>query len=184
MIGSVGSDRAAQFSPYAALVGFDGVIAETGRLTDRKIELSEAEKAALDRKLPVLEEMLKNSRGANSPQYTALPLHTVHPQHTDTLRQTNLPQFTNLPHITVRYFVSDDLNAGGSYQQYTRRLKKIDRVERAIILVDDGREKQDEERFDGRGASRRTKTIPIDDIQEISMDVMDVVSETPADPVD
>ena len=33
-------DRAAQFSPFAALSGFDGVIAETGRLTDRKIELS------------------------------------------------------------------------------------------------------------------------------------------------
>ena len=26
-------DRAAQFSPFAALSGFDGVIAETGRLT-------------------------------------------------------------------------------------------------------------------------------------------------------
>ena len=37
-------DRAAQFSPFAALTGFEGVIAETGRLTDRKIELSESEK--------------------------------------------------------------------------------------------------------------------------------------------
>ena len=35
-------DRAAQFSPFAALSGFDGVIAETGRLTDRKIEFSES----------------------------------------------------------------------------------------------------------------------------------------------
>ena len=40
--------RAAQFSPYAALVGFDGVIAETGRLTDRMIELSETEKESID----------------------------------------------------------------------------------------------------------------------------------------
>ena len=40
-------NRAAQFSPYAALVGFDGVIAEPGRLTDRKIELSETKKIAL-----------------------------------------------------------------------------------------------------------------------------------------
>lgn len=39
-------DRAAQFSPFAALSGFDGVIAETGRLTDRKVELSESEKVA------------------------------------------------------------------------------------------------------------------------------------------
>ena len=30
-------DRAAQFSTFAALTGFDGVIAETARLTDRKV---------------------------------------------------------------------------------------------------------------------------------------------------
>lgn len=44
-------DRAAQFSPFAALTGFDGVIAETARLTDRKVELSESEKILLDQKL-------------------------------------------------------------------------------------------------------------------------------------
>ena len=40
-------DRAAQFSPFAALTGFDGVIAETSRLTDQKIELSEYERALM-----------------------------------------------------------------------------------------------------------------------------------------
>ena len=38
-------DRAAQFAPFAALTGFDGVIAETGRQTERRIELSESERA-------------------------------------------------------------------------------------------------------------------------------------------
>ena len=32
-------DRAAQFSPFAALVGFDAAVEETGRLTDEKITL-------------------------------------------------------------------------------------------------------------------------------------------------
>ena len=41
-------DRAAQFSPFAALTGFDAAIEETGRQTDRKIELDEAEKARLN----------------------------------------------------------------------------------------------------------------------------------------
>ena len=41
-------DRAAQFSPFAALTGFDGVIAETARLTDRKVKRSESEKILLD----------------------------------------------------------------------------------------------------------------------------------------
>ena len=34
-------DRAAQFSPFAALTGYDAAIAETGRLTDQKVELDE-----------------------------------------------------------------------------------------------------------------------------------------------
>ena len=34
-------DRAAQFSPFAALTGFEDVIEETGRLTDGRIELEE-----------------------------------------------------------------------------------------------------------------------------------------------
>ena len=34
-------DRAAQFSPFAALTGYDAAIKETGRLTDEKIELDE-----------------------------------------------------------------------------------------------------------------------------------------------
>lgn len=54
-------DRAAQFSPYAALVGFDGVIAETGRLTDRKIELSESEKAFLDQKLTLIDDKVQTN---------------------------------------------------------------------------------------------------------------------------
>lgn len=51
-------DRAAQFSPFAALTGFDDTIAETARLTDRRIELDEDEKAVLDEALYRLRESL------------------------------------------------------------------------------------------------------------------------------
>lgn len=37
------SDRAAQFSPFAALVGYGDAVAETARLTDNRIELTEDE---------------------------------------------------------------------------------------------------------------------------------------------
>lgn len=51
-------DRAAQFSPFAALTGYDAAIKETGRLTDEKIELGEETKAVLDRKQRYLSDMI------------------------------------------------------------------------------------------------------------------------------
>ena len=49
-------NRAAQFSPFAALTGFEAAIAETARLTDQKVELDEGGKALLDEKLRLIEE--------------------------------------------------------------------------------------------------------------------------------
>ena len=36
------SDRAAQFSPFAALTGYEDAIDETARLTDARVELGES----------------------------------------------------------------------------------------------------------------------------------------------
>jgi hypothetical protein len=47
-------DRAAQFSPFAALVGYEDVIDETARLTTPERELDEEEKAELDRRVGIL----------------------------------------------------------------------------------------------------------------------------------
>ena len=41
------AERAAQFSPFAALSGYDDVIAEAGRLTDERIDLADEEKLAI-----------------------------------------------------------------------------------------------------------------------------------------
>ena len=43
------SARAAQFAPFAALVGLDDEMEETARLTDAKPELEEAEKEKINR---------------------------------------------------------------------------------------------------------------------------------------
>ena len=54
-------DRAAQFSPFAALTGYDAAIKETGRLTDSRIELSEESRAALDRKQQIIMDNISDS---------------------------------------------------------------------------------------------------------------------------
>ena len=48
-------DRAAQFSPFAALTGHEEAIAETARLTDTAIELGEDGISMLNEKLRCLE---------------------------------------------------------------------------------------------------------------------------------
>ena len=45
------TERAAQFSPFAALTGYEGVLREAARQTEERIELDESEREELDRKL-------------------------------------------------------------------------------------------------------------------------------------
>ena len=49
-------DRAAQFSPFAALTGFDAALKETERITEKRIELDEYEKEKLNENLRLLLE--------------------------------------------------------------------------------------------------------------------------------
>ena len=44
-------DRAAQFAPFAALVGYDDAVAETARLTESRPELDEQEQRAINERL-------------------------------------------------------------------------------------------------------------------------------------
>ena len=51
-------DRAAQFSPFAALVGYDAAVEETARLTDSRREMLEDEINELNRRLAELSDRL------------------------------------------------------------------------------------------------------------------------------
>jgi hypothetical protein len=52
-------DRAAQFSPFAALTGYDAAIKETARLTDERVELDEYMKDVLSDRLQIITDQLK-----------------------------------------------------------------------------------------------------------------------------
>lgn len=53
------SARAAQFAPFAALTGHSDAITETARITDKKLELDESIKEAINQKLMTLKTNLK-----------------------------------------------------------------------------------------------------------------------------
>lgn len=53
-------DRAAQFSPFAALTGYDDAVKESARLTDKKQELSDEAISQLNVKLLFIKEQIKN----------------------------------------------------------------------------------------------------------------------------
>ena len=95
------SERAAIFSPFAALTGHAGAIAETTRLTKQKMELDEDTKAELDRRQAVLMEHIAEQ-----------------------------------PEITVTWFQPDERKDGGAYFTTTGRLKKINEMNRVLILLD------------------------------------------------
>ena len=51
-------DRAAQFAPFAALPGYDDMIAEEARPVARRIELSEEEQEQLNQKLNLISDAI------------------------------------------------------------------------------------------------------------------------------
>ena len=91
--------RAAQFSPFAAMVGHDAAINETARLTEEKLELSEDEKDIIDGKLQWIQEHIKEQ-----------------------------------PKVTVTYFQPDEKKNGGAYETVTGTAKKVDDMEKILVL--------------------------------------------------
>lgn len=53
------ADRAAQFSPFAALTGYEDAVKETARLTQEWIELDECSKVILDERLQMIKKHIK-----------------------------------------------------------------------------------------------------------------------------
>ncbi len=51
-------DRASQFSPFAALTGYDAAIKETARLTDERVEMDECSTSALNDRLQMIAERI------------------------------------------------------------------------------------------------------------------------------
>ena len=53
-------DRAAQFAPFAALRGYDGMVKEAARVVDNKIALEEVEIELLNQKLNLIADVIED----------------------------------------------------------------------------------------------------------------------------
>lgn len=93
-------NRAAQFSPFQALTGYEDAVVETARLTDRRIELDEDAIEILELKFAVLADRLDEH-----------------------------------PEVVITYFQPDERKEGGTYIPVAGIVKKIDDVDREILLM-------------------------------------------------
>lgn len=101
------ADRAAQFSPFAALTGHEDAIRETARRTEAFVELGEDQKEEINRRLKRLAVLLAKS-------------------------QNGFPK----PEIEAVYFQPDSRKSGGSYVNVRARAVKIDEQGKRIFLAD------------------------------------------------
>lgn len=100
-------DRAAQFSPFAALTGFEEGLEEIARKTSVRIELAESEKNLINEKLLLLADKLSHCTAE-----------------------------ADLPQITLEYYEEDTLKEGGHYLYKTGQVKEIDPYNQEIVFVD------------------------------------------------
>ena len=92
-------ERAAQFSPFAALTGYEDAVSEVARLTDSKIELEEDDINRLNEQFILMRTALdKRTKGLSDEDCS----------------------------VTVKYFVKDELKEGGHYEEYYGIVRTID----------------------------------------------------------
>ncbi len=103
------SVRAAQFSPFAALTGYEAAIRETGRLTDRFVELEEYERSLLDQALHQLKQRLQECSRQGQAEW---------------------------PMVVITYFQPDDRKEGGTYVQTSGAVRRIDEYRRVLVMED------------------------------------------------
>lgn len=108
-------DRAAQFSPFAALTGYEDAVKETARLTDERVELDEYSKETLNRQLNKIKEQLQ--------------------AHANSSKQGSEGQ-DGQPQIAVTYFVPDGRKSGGAYVTVRGVVRKIKEYEQIMLMAD------------------------------------------------
>ena len=105
-------NRAAQFSPFQALTGYEVAIQEAGRPTRERAQVSQDEVDEINRVLVYLTDRLAEGAGGRAGGH---------------------------PRIRIRYFRKDERKEGGAYLVKEGRVAEI-RAFRRVLLFEDGEE--------------------------------------------
>ena len=123
-------ERAAQFSSFNALEGYEDMVDEEARVVGTQEALSEAEMEILNQKINLIADVLDDG---------------YHPL------------------LTFTYFLPDHAKQGGTYVNLSERVRKIDAINRRIVL------------FKTIGASKSYMELEMDKIKDISGDLVDYI---------
>lgn len=152
--------RAAQFSPFQALTGYEDEIEETERLTLEKEELTEEVLADLSHKFNILRSQLETYKEAaaarrQSQEAPLQPLVKATPQQSAAAAlQPPTAAAAQPPTAAITWFIPDNKKSGGSYQTAAGTIIKIRDFEKQIELkAEDG----------------SVLSIPIDEISDIRL---------------
>lgn len=145
--------RAAQFSPFQALQGYEDEIVETERLTADKEELTEEVLAELSRKINILRSQLETCKEAAAASRQSRET-TPQPLIKAAEAQSHAATVPQPPTAAITWFIPDNKKSGGSYQTAAGTIIKIRDFEKQIELkAEDG----------------SVLSIPIDEISDIRL---------------
>ncbi|WP_028515201.1 hypothetical protein [Ruminococcus flavefaciens] len=126
-------ERAAQFSAFNALEGYEDMVGEEARIVGEQEKLTEMEMEILNQKINLIADVLEDGHH---------------------------------PILTFTYFLNDRMKQGGSYVTMTERVRKIDAVNRKIVL------------YKTVGTSQRYMELDMDKIKDISGDLVSHIFES------
>lgn len=121
-------ERAAQFSPFAALTGYEAAVEETARFTEERISLDEAEKERLNETLAQVRIHLEEQKRSGIRQVSAKQ------DGAEAKPQDDAEQ--GAVRVRVTYFQPDERKDGGTYVTAAGEVKKLEEYRNLLILKD------------------------------------------------
>ncbi len=109
-------DRAAQFSPFAAVVGHEASVKEAARLTNEKRDLDESQKIIINEQLREIEAKIEEQ------------IQVEKEFGSEAVSESGVD-------VEIEHFEADTLKSGGQYLVATGRVTKIDAYSHCVHMT-------------------------------------------------